>query len=198
MKNWTGNKKSIYSTLGAGGSHSNYERVDQYYYATHPSAIDDLFKVERFSNAIWEPACGEGHLSKQMEEWGKDVFSTDLTNRAYGNDFFDFLKTNIKWSGDIITNPPYRYAKEFVEKSMEIIVNGKVAMFLKLTFLESQKRMELFEKYPPKRIWVYSFRQRVARNGEEKMFNKSSAACYAWFIWEKGFSGDPVIKWIKK
>ena len=24
----------------------------------------------------------------------------------------------------------------------------------------------------------------------------SSAKCYAWFVWEKGFKGDPVIKWI--
>lgn len=24
----------------------------------------------------------------------------------------------------------------------------------------------------------------------------SSAAAYAWFVWEKGFKGDPIIKWI--
>ena len=42
---------------------------------------------------------------------------------------------------DIITNPPYKYAKEFVEKSLELIrEGGKVAMLLKLTFLEGQKR----------------------------------------------------------
>jgi hypothetical protein len=24
----------------------------------------------------------------------------------------------------------------------------------------------------------------------------SSAIAYAWFVWEKGFTGAPIIKWI--
>jgi hypothetical protein len=193
-KDWSGNQHSIYSTLGA-SNHSDYERVERDYYATNPTAIDDLFKVEDFSETIWEPACGEGHLSKKMEDWGKSVYSTDIVDRGFGNDFFDFLKSDRKFEGDIITNPPYKYAREFVEKSIEL-TNCKVAMFLKLTFLEGQSRKKFFEKYPPSRVWVYSFRQSVARNGEAEMFNKSSAVCYAWFIWEKGFTGSPIIKWL--
>lgn len=195
MKDWNGNQKSIYSTLGA-SNHSNYERVDYDYYATNPLAIDDLMKVESFSDCIWEPACGGGHLSKRMsEEWGKQVFSTDLINRGFGDEFFDFLKEDRTFMGDIITNPPYNKASEFVEKAMEL-THHKVAMFLKLTFLEGQSRQKLFKKYPPKKVYVYSFRQSVARNGEKEMFNKSSAVCYAWFIWEKGNTDLPVIDWI--
>ena len=64
---------------------------------------------------------------------------------------------------DIITNPPYKIAKEFVEHALEVITEGhKVAMFLKLTFLESKKRRELFEKYPPKVIYVSSSRLQCA------------------------------------
>lgn len=108
----------------------------------------------------------------------------------------DFLSDEHDWPGDIITNPPYKYAKEFVEKAMDSInEGGKVAMFLKLLFLESQKRYDLFKKYPPKTIWVYSKRKVCALNGDEEMFEKSGAACYAWFVWEKGFQGDPIIKW---
>lgn len=194
-KDWTGNNHSIYSTLGA-SNHSDYERVEKDYYATNPNAIDDLFKVENFSDVIWECACGEGHLSKRMVELGKEVFSTDLVNRGFGNNFFDFLKCNRKFEGDIITNPPYKFAKEFVEKAIELSTN-KVAMFLKLTFLEGKGRLKFFEKFPPVRIWVYSFRQSVARNGEKEMFKKSSAVCYAWFIWEKGNKNLPIINWIK-
>lgn len=37
------------------------------------------------------------------------------------------------WDGDILTNPPYKYAKEFIEHAMTIIPDGrKVFMFLKL------------------------------------------------------------------
>jgi len=195
-KDWKGNTKSIYSPLGA-SNHSDYDRVDKDYYATNPSAIDDLFKVEKFDDHIWECACGEGHLSKRMVDLGKTVRSTDLVDRGYGDQFLDFLTCDIPTTGDIITNPPYKYAVEFAKKALEL-TNNKVAMFLKLTFLEGQGRVPFFKKYPPKKIWVYSFRQSVARNGEAEMFNKSSAVCYAWFIWEKGFVGAPEIGWITK
>lgn len=69
-------------------------------------------------------------------------------------------------------------------------------MFLKLTFLEGQRRRKMFEKYPPKKVCVFSKRMAVARNGEEKMFKKSSAACYCWMVWEKNFKGQPMIEWI--
>ena len=69
-------------------------------------------------------------------------------------------------------------------------------MFLKITFLESQKRKEFFKQYPPKYVLVFSKKIQVAINGDEKMFKKSSAACYAWFVWEKGYKDNSIIKWI--
>ena len=42
----------------------------------------------------------------------------------------------------------------------------KVAMFLKLTFLESKARRELFERYPPKVVYVSSSRLQCAKNGD--------------------------------
>jgi len=197
MKDWTGNKKSIFTTLGA-SSHSDHEREKNDYYATEPRVIDELFEKENFSDNIWECACGEGHLSKEMRKYSKSILSTDLIDRGYGVGGVDFLKTDDVWNGDIITNPPYKYAQEFVEHSMELIKksevsNLKVAMFLKLTFLEGQKRKKLFKKYPPKIIYVYSSRRQCGLNGK---FEGSSASCYAWFVWEKEYTGKPTIEWI--
>lgn len=160
MKDWTGNKKSTFATLGA-SSHSASDREMHDYYATEPSTIDDLFAVHKFSDTIWESACGEGHLSKRMEEYGKSVFSTDLIDRGFGTGGVNFLQLSDEWEGDIITNPPYKYAKEFVEKSLELINDGaQVAMFLKLTFLEGQKRRKLFDLYPPQFI----FERKITEN----------------------------------
>lgn len=69
----------------------------------------------------------------------------------------------------------------------------KVAMFLKLTFLESKSRLPLFKKYPPQTIYVASSRLKCGKNG---VFAESSVVAYAWFVWVKGYSGDPKIKWI--
>ncbi len=194
-KDWTGNKKSTFATLGS-SSHSLGEREQHDYYATDPSTMDALFAVHKFDDAIWEPACGEGHLSERMRQLGKEVYSTDLIDRGYGIGGNDFLVEETKWAGDIITNPPYKYAQEFVEKSISLIHdNAQVAMFLKLTFLEGQKRRKLFDKYPPEYVYVFSSRQKCAINGDFANTG-SSAACYAWFVWRKGYKDSPKVVWL--
>ena len=177
------------------GANSEHKREEHDYYATEPRAADDILSKEDFSN-IWECACGEGHLSKRFIERGKNVYSSDIIDRGYG-DVKDFLSIeNQQWNGDIITNPPFKYAKDFVEKALYIIPEGnKVAMFLKIQFLESQKRKELFRKYPPKTIYVYSNRINTVRNGDFENF-KSSTMLFSWFVWVKGYKGETIIKWI--
>lgn len=192
-KDWVGNKKSVHSVLGA-SNHSLEERESNDYYATEPRALDLLLELEDFNDDIWECACGEGHLSKRLAEKGFKVRSSDLVNRGYGRVGIDFLRQNKKWFGDIITNPPYKYGKEFVEKSMELIsVGNKVALFMKLQFLEGKERKKLFKKYPPKIVWVSSSRLSCAKNGV--FTSDSSAVAYCWFVWEKGFNGVTQLKW---
>jgi hypothetical protein len=197
-KNWTGNNKAPFTCNGA-SNHSKLDREENDYYATHPKHVEELLKVETFNHVIFEPAVGEGHIAKVLIEKGHKVIATDIVDRGYPNTKIkDFLtskfKTNVNI--DIITNPPYKYAKEFVEKSLNIVKkNNKVAMFLKLTFLESSKRKKLFKKYPPKYIYVYSKRAICAKNGN---FDKypSSAIAYCWFVWVKGYENEPKIRWL--
>lgn len=103
------------------------------------------------------------------------------------------------FDGDIITNPPYKYATEFVRKALERVKEGhKVAMFLKVLFLEGKSRRELFKQYPPCRIYVCSGRIDCAKNGDFKALkeNGGGALAYAWFIWRKGYKGETIVKWI--
>ena len=198
MKDWTGNSQSIYRILGA-SNHSEYDRQQHDYYATEPKAVDLLLVEEAFAPTIWECACGEGHLSKALTKAGYSVISTDLIYRGFGYPAsVDFLSDRDEgcFDGDIITNPPYKYALEFVKQALHVIrPHNKVAMFLKLTFLEGQKRKGFFISNPPKTVYVSSSRLLCARNGEFEKFG-SSAVAYAWYVWEKGYSGDTVIKWI--
>ena len=194
-KDWVGNSNSIYKTLGA-SNHTQKDRQRQDYYATEPKATELLLNVEKFNTNIWECACGEGHIAEVLVKHGYNVRATDLVDRGYG-EIKDFLFWNNEdWKGDIITNPPYAMAQEFIEKALEIIPkNNKVAMFLKLQFLEGKKRKMLYRNSPPKVIYVSSSRLLCARNAE---FDKTdgSAVAYAWFIWQKGYKGETIIKWI--
>jgi hypothetical protein len=155
-----------------------------------------LLELEDFTNfPVWECACGEGHLSKAMENKGIIVYSSDLINRGYGNQY-NFLNTdNKEFKGHIITNPPYKYAKEFIEKSIDIVPDGcLIAMFLPIRYTEGKARKKLFQSHPPKTIYVSSSRLKCAINGTFDLI-KSSATSYAWFIWKKGFYGTTEIKW---
>jgi hypothetical protein len=198
MKDWTGNKNSIYKTLGA-TNHTSEERQNEDYYATDPKAAVLLLELEKFSENIWECACGEGHLSQVFEKAGYKVRSSDLMDRGFGETGVDFLSEENKfWDGDIITNPPYKFAQEFIQKSLDIIPNGKkVAMFLKVQFMEGKGRKNMFISNPPKVIYVSSSRLLCAKNAEfDKMIaNGGSAVAYAWYIWEKGFDGVTQLKW---
>lgn len=194
---WVGNTKSAYTCNGA-SNHSELLRAENDFYATDPNAVEMLLELEKFNKIIWEPACGLGHISDVLKKHNHIVYSTDIIERGYEDFVIDFFEFNYKWNADIITNPPYKYAKEFVEKAMDVVESGcKVAMFLKLTFLESQKRRELFEKYPPKVIYVSSSRLQCARNGEFEKFKNGTgmAIAYAWYVWEKGYKGDSIVRW---
>ena len=201
-KDWLGNKKTTFVQLGA-SNHSDKDREINDFYATDPKTLEIfLDKLEkdgvRLHSVIWECACGQGHLSKVLEDRGYTVVSSDLVNRGYGYSNIDFLQIPEKYGKgkDILTNPPYKYAREFVEKSINILNDGFYAIFLlKIQFLEGKARYKLFLKYPPKYVYVNSTRQTCYINGDmsKKM---SSASCYCWFVWEKGFTGEPIIRWI--
>lgn len=109
----------------------------------------------------------------------------------------NFLEDTLEdFEGDIITNPPYKFALEFVKRALDSVQPGrKVAMFLKLQFLEGKARKQFFLEHPPKVVYVSSSRIICAMNGEFEKY-PSSAVAYAWFVWEKGFNSDPIIKWI--
>lgn len=151
-KDWTGNGNSVFKTLGA-SNHTKEKREVNDYYATSPTAIDLLKKKVELPKQILEPACGAGHLSVRMEELGHEVKSYDLIDRGYGEvqDFFSMTEPPFEGDFAIVTNPPYKYATEFVQHSLVLVPEGSmVCLFLKTTFAESKGRYsKIFRNYPP-------------------------------------------------
>lgn len=143
-KDWTGNKKTTFVTLGA-SNHTDHDRAEHDYYATEPKAVEELMKVEKFNGSIWENCCGGGHLSEPMIKAGYDVVSTDLVDRGYGEGNIDFFKCNKSLADNIVTNPPYSTALEWTEHSLDLLESGKkLALFLPIQFLESDKKEQDF------------------------------------------------------
>lgn len=193
IKDWTGNKTSTITTSGF-HNNSRHERSQTDFYATNPIALEKLLEVEKFDN-VWECACGVGNLSEVLKKHGIHGKSSDLINRGYGEQI-DFLHHNIDWEGDIITNPPYKTATQFVYKALETLKNGrKLAMIFPQRYLSSKIRYKLFTEYPPLVVYAFSGRVSCALNND---FTKhsNSAVDYLWIVWQKGFLEETKLKWI--
>lgn len=192
-------KHNVFATLAASAFGKESREADDFY-ATDPTAVRLLLEKEKFSPVIWEPACGQGHISEELKNNGYEVISTDLVDRGYGDKHgLDFLTTDWIPEGDfdIITNPPYKIATEFTLSALDKLKDGqKLAMFLKILFLEGkERRKKIFDVHPPKKIYVASGRLNCARGGDFVTYT-GSAVCYAWFVWEKGYKGETTIEWI--
>ena len=176
-------------------------RVENDYYATPPESTQALLNVLELNGSILEPACGEGHISEVLKSNypNSEIVSTDLVDRGYGSGGINFLEhTYDRTFTNVITNPPFKYMREFVEKSLEISTD-KVIMFGKIQFLEGQRRKEFLENSPLKYVYVFSERQNPMRNGspvDENGKKWSSTMCFAWYVWEKGYQGEPVVRWL--
>lgn len=198
-RDWKGNNKTVFSIMGA-SNHSQNEREKDDFYATDPNVLDLLAKKYNIPDVVMEPACGEGHLSKWLEAHGHKVYSYDLIDRGYGNqkNFFEIL-TIPEDCRCILTNPPYKYATEFVLHALELLpIGGQVVMFLKTTFLETERRYkEIFKPTPPKYVYQFVRRAMCAKNGDFVEARKmGSAVSYAFFLWEKGYNGPTMLDWI--
>ena len=195
-------RKTLTGTSLVGDS-VNRERVKEDYYATPKEATESLlnsFSLEG-CKTFYEPACGEGHISKVLKRFypDKHIKSTDLINRGYGIGGINFLDLNSEQKWDcIITNPPFKFAQEFIEKGLKFS-KKYVIMFAKIQLLEGVARKKLFNKFPPKYVYVFTKRVNPLRNGspvDENGKKWASTMCFAWFVWEIGFSGEPIIRWL--
>ena len=185
------------------GVNNKTERQEDDFYATNPKALELFLKQLDKDNIllnkdIWECACGQGHLSDVLKDKGHRDFSTDIVDRGYnGVEIQNFLtRTTGYWLGDIMTNPPFKLAEKFVENGYDWLQKGNcLYLFLKIQFLEGQKRKKLFKQCPLKYVYCYSSRQQCCRDADFEKYT-ATTQFYAWYVWEKGFAGEPIIRWI--
>lgn len=208
-KDWSGNSNSIYKTLGA-SNHCKDEREENDFYATPPCATKALVKyckennIDLFNKSILEPACGKGHIAEVLIEENPQtlVVPIDLVDRGYARQMTtqSFFLYSLEEDADynIVTNPPYKFAKEFIEHSLDIVKpDSYVCMLLKITFLEGRGRYEMFKNNPPYKVLIFSNRINCSKQGDfEKDSEYGGAVGYAWYIWKKGYTGKSEIDWV--
>ena len=172
---------------------SGYKRVISDWYVEPRWAIDGLLDVESFDGTCWDPSCGAGNIPMALQARGLECCATDLVNRGYGmsgKSFFDLTSPKVD---NIISNPPYHCIEYYVHHALKL-TNRKVALLARLAFLEGQKRQKFFAETPLARVWVSRRRISMPPGGQNIRATGGTVA-YAWFVWEHGHSGQPVIGW---
>ena len=171
--------------------HSDTREKDDFY-ATPSESTSALLNVEEFVGGIYEPCCGQGHIANVLKDiGGYEVEASDLIDRGYGTPRIDFLMERTR-RDNIVTNPPYKNALDFAEQAINLS-KRKVALLLKLNFLEGVARYKFFKEHPPKTVWVFSQRQSLMKNGTPY---SGGMMALAWFVWEKNNNEQPRIGWI--
>lgn len=142
-----------------------------------------------------EPACGAGHMARVLQEYFPDVVASDAFSYGYG-EVRDYLispydRNSVDW---VITNPPFRLAKDFVLQSLDVARVG-VAILARTVFLESIGRYEdIFLKKPPSKFAQFVERVPMVRG---RLDGKATTATgYAWLVWEKNHLGEPRLMWV--
>ena len=173
------------------------QRQKDDFYPTPPEATLALLSNEYFSHdkPIWEPACGDGAISKVLEKNGYNVISSDLNDFGYGQHGIDFLLETKSQAKQVVTNPPFKLANQFVQKCLYFEME-RFAILLRLAFLEGQERKrDIFDINAPARVLIFSKRLTIWRGDQERPEKSSGTTAYAWFIWN-GESKSTVIDWI--
>lgn len=169
----------------AGRSKDNLRAKDDFY-PTPEWVGEILIKHHHFNGKIWECACGDGALAKQLSAAGYDVISTDLINRGYGTSGIDFLLESTAIAENIVTNPPFNLAYEFMEHGLSL--GQSLALLLPIRYLAGLKRSKLYKTNPPCKIVIIPKKIDFLGIGKPVME-------FAWFIWDKTYSGSTYVIW---
>lgn len=163
------------------------------FYETPYSLTRKFLDVEKFdkSLSVCEPACGKGAITKVLNEyWDKDLITS-----------YD-QEVNFLWEtgnyNSVITNPPYTTALQFIDRAKRVATE-KFAFLLPLSYLHGKQRYdEIYSdrEYGLKKVYVFTRYPMLGEKLREDGKYRTGMMVYAWFVWENGHSGLPMIDWL--
>ncbi|MBM3450510.1 MAG: hypothetical protein FJX78_05950 [Armatimonadetes bacterium] len=197
---------------------SGYPRATDDFYVEPPEAVHALFDAEHFRGHIYDPACGIGTIVKIARQRGYGAAGSDIEDRlglSQSGVWFrqDFVTGSwgprpvlasrdgytVQLDENIVCNPPYGLAQEFILRAL-IVAQRKVAMLLRLSFLEGQERAKLFQSTRLARVHVFSYRISMPSGAALAAGTKpkGGSVAFAWFVWDRDHVGPPTINWLTR
>jgi type I restriction-modification system DNA methylase subunit len=176
-------------SLANSGDKSKRRELD--FYPTPPDATHALMKfltenkIIQEDSLVWEPACGNGAMSKVIQEYVTDVYSTDLRHTDFGHGGKDFMSSTFDCDA-VITNPPFNISEEFIKHSLKQA--PVVAMLLKSQYWHAQKRIKLFNETKPAFVLPLTWRPDFLFDQRENGVKGSPTMEVLWTVWVDGIT----------
>jgi hypothetical protein len=155
-------------------------------YETPYCLTRELLIKESFGQHVWEPACGKGAIVKVLTEFNYNSWFTDIQRKKSQ----DFLGYNIYVDNkNIITNPPYSLADEFVLHAKYLETN-KFTFLLRMNYLNAQKRTKLKIFKNLKKVYTFNRMPDLSRPLRKDGKCYTGMQTYGWYVWEMGYEGS--------
>lgn len=178
---------------------ADLRRADDFYPTGQPEAIRALLARDgaaiRACGGVWEPACGDGALVREIRAAGLPCHATDLVDRGCPDaGRADFLG----WQGAaparaIITNPPFHLINARDGKGAwlrhTLAMPGWEYLALLLSWDWPAARANglgaLLEAQPFSYCWLMRWKLDFTGEGSPPQRN-------AWFVWRRGWADTPM------
>lgn len=150
-----------------------------------------LSEIRRpLDGSVLDPCCGSGRILDEVRGvWGLSTAGIEMDRERAGVASMGGHLVHcadamgLVWGSPsaLITNPPYSWALEFVERAREQCPDIESAFLLRLNWLGSQRRAAFLRTHPPD-VYVLPKRPSFTNGGTD-------ATEYAWMVWGPGRGG---------
>ena len=184
-------------------------RADDFYPTGQPEAIRALLAADgeriRSLGSVWEPACGDGALVREISAAGLPCTASDLVDRgcpdSWTADYFSCLRSR---APVIITNPPYNLINardgqgRWLRHTLDMPGWRYLALLLSWDWPAARANGlgQLLDENPFS--WVYLLRWKLDFTGEGSPPQRN-----AWFVWDRDdprdtASNHPDFRWLDR
>jgi hypothetical protein len=177
--------------------HSGRERAAGDYYSEPPACAKALFNtLGLFPGGFHDPCVGRGTIVDVGLGYGCTATGADLCDRAAGRfSVRDFLEDHQRYP-NVVTNPPFNLAVDFVVHALELVTEGgRVAILAPSNFLYSQSRYRLFSRTETDAIVFLSRRPSVPPGTALELHGEAirghGSVDFCWIVWQQGRSRWP-------
>lgn len=173
------------------GSYAKVDTLDRHpddFSPTPPEPTRALLSREREALArfplIWEPACGDGRMMRDIEAAGHRCTGSDIVDRGCGALVRDFFSFETPLAPAIITNPPYNRVNArdgdgaWIWHALDELRVDYMALLLNWSWPGAGGLARLWQVHTPSVVYLMRWKIDFTGQGAPPMLN-------GWFVWDR-------------